>query len=76
MPSIEGAEGDYPTVINQTGGDIALVLQEYAYSKYLGYINITFSDDGKVLSWAGQPVLLDSSIQQGNQCMMFDRCKI
>ena len=40
-------------------------MQDYAFGKYLGNLVVTFSDDGDVLSWSGNPILLDSSIEEG-----------
>ena len=31
----------------------------------MGVLNVTFDDNGEVQSWSGNPVLLDSKIQQG-----------
>lgn len=53
------AAGPYPTVVN----DVPIVTA-YAYGKYLGELNVTFDDDGKVVSAAGAPILLDVSIAE------------
>ena len=45
--------------------EIVPVVQAYQYGKYLGYLNLTFNNDGKLLSWTGNPILLDSSVEQG-----------
>jgi len=59
-PSVERVDGPYPTVIkNRT-----LVVQAYAYTKYLGNLNINFSNDGKILSWSGEPILLDKKYKE------------
>ena len=55
----EGAAGSYPTVVN----DVPIV-QAYAYSKYLGELNVTFDDDGNVLSAEGDPIILDASVAE------------
>lgn len=41
------------------------VVQAYAFGKYLGFLKVTFDDDGNVVRSTGNPILLDSSIQQG-----------
>ena len=48
------AKGAYPTMI----GDTAIV-QAYAYGKYLGELNVSFDDDGRLVSAIGEPLLLD-----------------
>ena len=65
MPSNEGAEGPYPTVVTQDDGAQVLVVQAYAYGKYLGHLEVTFDDNGVVTEWDGNPILLDGSIEQG-----------
>ena len=67
-PSIEKPEGEYPTVIKQDSGDEVLVVQAFAYGKYLGFLQVEFDDAGKVTSWAGQPILLDNFVEQGEGC--------
>ncbi|KAL8186223.1 UNVERIFIED_CONTAM: hypothetical protein K2H54_066268 [Gekko kuhli] len=45
------------------GPDVPVV-QAYAFGKYLGYLNVTFDDEGNVISASGNPILLDSSIPE------------
>ena len=40
-------------------------MQAYAYTKYLGHLNLTFDDNGELLEFQGQPILLDGSKRQG-----------
>ncbi|MCC1494373.1 bifunctional UDP-sugar hydrolase/5'-nucleotidase [Cognatishimia sp. F0-27] len=55
----EDAEGTYPTVVN----DVPIV-QAYAYSKYLGELQVTFDDDGNLTEISGDPILLDASVAE------------
>ena len=64
-PSKDKPKGKYPTVVKQDSGAEVLVVQAYAYGKYLGFLQLQFDDGGKVISWTGQPILLDSSVPQG-----------
>lgn len=41
------------------------VVQAYAYGKYLGSLKVTFDPEGEVVGWAGNPILLNSSIPEG-----------
>lgn len=41
------------------------VVQAFAFGKYLGFLKVTFDDDGEVVKVSGNPILLDSSIPQG-----------
>ncbi|MFZ7091909.1 bifunctional metallophosphatase/5'-nucleotidase [Primorskyibacter sp. 2E233] len=57
--TIEGAKGPYPVMV----GDTAIV-QAYAYGKFLGELNVTFDDEGKVIEAMGEPILLDGSVAE------------
>ncbi|MCV6585995.1 MAG: 5'-nucleotidase/apyrase family protein, partial [Marinibacterium sp.] len=54
----ERAEGPYPVMV----GDVP-VAQAYAYTKYLGMLELTFDDDGNLTAVSGEPVLLDASFE-------------
>ncbi|QUJ75451.1 5'-nucleotidase C-terminal domain-containing protein [Sulfitobacter albidus] len=53
------AAGSYPVMV----GDVPIV-QAYAYSKYLGELNVTFDEAGVVTEVAGEPILLDASVAE------------
>ncbi len=53
------AEGPYPTMV----GDTAIV-QAYAYGKFLGELNVTFDDAGKVVSTSGEPRIMDAAVAE------------
>ena len=57
--SNERAKGPYPTMV----GDTAIV-QAYAYGKFLGELNVTFDDAGKVVEAAGEPLIIDSQVAE------------
>ncbi|KAL4233402.1 5'-nucleotidase [Mactra antiquata] len=60
-PSNEKAAGPYPVEIDQPSGGKGLVVQDFMWGKYLGYINLTFDDNGVVTNYAGNPILLDGT---------------
>ncbi|XP_060521912.1 protein 5NUC-like [Cylas formicarius] len=64
QPDYEPVEDPYPKIITQKSGKKVPVVQAYAYTKYLGVLNVTFDDKGDLISFAGQPILLESSIPQ------------
>ena len=66
-PSNNVIEGPYPTIINKTGGATAAVVQAYAYTKYLGHLRLTFDEDGKLIKWKGQPILLDNNYEEDEE---------
>jgi len=55
--SDEKASGPYPVMV---GG--VPVVQAYAYSKYLGHLELTFDDAGNVTAATGDTILLDASV--------------
>lgn len=65
-PSIDVPVGAYPTTVVQNSGKKVPVVQAYAYTKYLGYIELNIDDEGNVISYKGSPILLNSSYDQGN----------
>ncbi|KAJ8948435.1 hypothetical protein NQ318_007958 [Aromia moschata] len=64
QPDTEQIVDPYPKVITQASGKKVPVVQAYAYTKYLGRLNLTFDDTGDLTYFAGQPELLDNSIPQ------------
>ncbi|XP_002741914.1 snake venom 5'-nucleotidase-like [Saccoglossus kowalevskii] len=65
-PSNEDPYDTYPIVIHP-GDDVTrnvLVVQDYAFGKYLGYLQVTFDTEGDVTEWSGNPILLDDSVEQ------------
>ncbi|XP_034654869.1 protein 5NUC [Drosophila subobscura] len=61
-PSRELPEDPYPTIIFKPDGIKVLVLQAYAFTKYLGWIDLEFDNGGNMLSFRGNPILLDKSV--------------
>jgi 5'-nucleotidase/UDP-sugar diphosphatase len=54
--------GAYPTFVSQEDGTLVPVVQAYAYSKYVGHLELTFSDDGAVVYAGGDTIVLDASV--------------
>ena len=63
-PSFEVPKEEYPIVINH-GSHQSLVVQAYAYGKYLGLIDIEFDKKGNIQAFEGKPILLDESMPEG-----------
>jgi 5'-nucleotidase / UDP-sugar diphosphatase len=55
----ERAEGPYPTMEGETA-----IVQAYAYGKFLGELNVTFDDEGRVIEAVGDPLLLDAAVTE------------
>lgn len=54
--------GPYPTWVDAEAGGIVPVVQAYAYSKYVGHVELTFDDAGNLVYAGGDTILLDASV--------------
>ncbi|MEE6476336.1 hypothetical protein FKM82_011043, partial [Ascaphus truei] len=63
-PSNDVPVGQYPFMVTSDDGRSVPVVQAYAFGKYLGYLNVTFDEQGNVLHSSGNPILLNSSIPE------------
>ncbi|KAH7640432.1 5nuc-like protein [Dermatophagoides farinae] len=64
-PSIEKPNGPYPTIYehaiktsNYENNETTLIVQAFALGKYIGILNLTFNDDGQIVEYSGEPILL------------------
>ncbi len=53
------AEGPYPTMVGSTA-----IVSAYAYGKFLGELNVTFDDEGKIKEASGDPILIDAGVAE------------
>ena len=65
QPSSEVPVNVYPTVVKQNNGDEVLVIQDYTFAKYLGFLQVQFDNNGKITRYSGNPILLDNSVPEG-----------
>ncbi|CRK94465.1 CLUMA_CG007972, isoform A [Clunio marinus] len=69
-PSKEIPEGPYPTVvINEITGRQVPVVQAYAFTKYLGYLELEFDGFGNLIEFNGSPILLDENVEQDSEVL-------
>lgn len=61
--NIDRSAGRYPTVVRAPNGNPVLIVQAYAYGKYLGKLDVTFNHNGVPIKWSGNPILLDAKIK-------------
>lgn len=66
-PSNDIIEGPYPTIVNNTEGGKAAVVQAYAYTKYLGHLRLTFDEEGRLVKWKGKPILLNNKYAEDEE---------
>lgn len=55
--------GSYPEIHTHSDGTTNLVVQAGYAGKYVGVLKAKFDDGGKLISWAGNPVLMDYKIE-------------
>ncbi|WP_207747498.1 bifunctional metallophosphatase/5'-nucleotidase [Pelagibacterium limicola] len=60
--TVEGTP-DYATLIESPSGRAVPIVQAYAFSRYLGDLELNFDADGAVVSATGDTVLLDASFE-------------
>lgn len=68
-PDSEEVQGEYPTVVRQKTGKAVLIVHAFAYAKYLGNLLLEFADNGTLVSYHGNPILMDSSIPQDKRIL-------
>lgn len=56
--------GAYPTFVSQEDGTLVPVVQAYAYSKYVGHLELNFDDAGNLTYASGDTILLDASVEE------------
>ncbi|XP_053694101.1 protein 5NUC-like [Sabethes cyaneus] len=68
-PDIDKPEGPYPVEITNSAGQIVPVVQAYAYTKYLGHLNLEFDPSGKLVSYDGKPILLNGAVERASDVL-------
>ncbi|CAG8500254.1 13897_t:CDS:2 [Racocetra persica] len=57
-------EGPYPTIVKNAGGEDTLIVQAFWSGKYIGRLDVSFNEAGKIVAYSGAPILIDQSIPQ------------
>lgn len=63
LGNMSNAEGDYPTIVEDQNGDEVFIVTAYRWGEYVGYIDVTFDEDGKALAYHGGPIHLDNKTE-------------
>ncbi|KAF9871789.1 hypothetical protein CkaCkLH20_10723 [Colletotrichum karsti] len=64
LGSMEDAEGPYPTIKKNKDGDDVFIVTAYRWGEYVGYIDVTYDNEGKVLAYHGGPIHLTNTTEQ------------
>ncbi|KAJ8023885.1 5'-nucleotidase [Holothuria leucospilota] len=65
-PTDDVVIGPYPTIIipENSPEDQVLVVQDFTFAKFLGFLQVTFDESGKIISHNGNPILLDETVDE------------
>lgn len=58
------AAGTYPTIVENGDGDEVFVVTAWRWDEFLGYIDVTWDADGKILEYHGAPIVLSNATVQ------------
>ena len=59
-----GKEPPYPFVVEKDNKKV-LIVHTSGYGKYMGHLDLIFDDSGDVISYGGNPRLMDHTVEQG-----------
>ncbi|KAK3301848.1 Metallo-dependent phosphatase-like protein, partial [Chaetomium strumarium] len=72
-----GAAGPYPTIVENRAGDEVFIVTAYRWGEYLGYIDVTYDAEGKVLAYHGAPIhLTNATAQDGELQAQIDEWRV
>ena len=61
--TVQGAAGPYPVLVKSPNGRDVPIVQAYAFSRYLGRLDVTF-EGGRVASWSGDTIALANDVAE------------
>lgn len=64
LGDMEGAKGPYPTIETNKDGDEVFIVTAYRWGEYLGYIDVTYDSEGKILAYHGAPIHMTNATKQ------------
>jgi 2',3'-cyclic-nucleotide 2'-phosphodiesterase (5'-nucleotidase family) len=64
LGSAVDSEGSYPTIVKNKDGEEVFVVTAWRWGEYLGYIDVTYDNDGRILEYHGAPIHLTNQTKQ------------
>ncbi|KAF1912079.1 Metallo-dependent phosphatase-like protein [Ampelomyces quisqualis] len=58
------AKGKYPTITENKDGEEVFIVTAYRWGEYVGYIDVTYDPEGKILAYHGAPIHLTNTTKQ------------
>ncbi|KAH7119648.1 5'-nucleotidase protein-like protein [Dendryphion nanum] len=56
LGDMPNAQGKYPTIVKNKDGDEVFIVTAYRWGEYVGYIDVTYDNQGKILAYHGAPI--------------------
>ncbi|KXT13452.1 hypothetical protein AC579_4247 [Pseudocercospora musae] len=60
----EGEEGPYPTIVRNLDDEEVFIVTAYRWGEYLGYIDVTYDEEGRILEYHGGPIHITNTTAQ------------
>lgn len=67
LGDMPNAKGKYPTIVKNKDGDEVFIVTAYRWGEYVGYIDVTYDPQGKILAYHGAPIHMTNTTQQDRQ---------
>ena len=64
LGDMPNAKGKYPTIEQNKDGDEVFIVTAYRWGEYIGYIDVTYDTQGKILAYHGAPIHLTNTTKQ------------
>ncbi|KAF2030445.1 Metallo-dependent phosphatase [Setomelanomma holmii] len=64
LGDMANAKGKYPTIVDNKHGDEVFIVTAYRWGEYVGYIDVTYDPQGKILAYHGAPIHITNKTEQ------------
>ncbi|KAF2713778.1 Metallo-dependent phosphatase [Pleomassaria siparia CBS 279.74] len=64
LGDMDKAEGKYPTIKKNKDGEEVFIVTAYRWGEYVGYIDVTYDAQGKILAYHGAPIHITNTTEQ------------
>ncbi|KAH7099026.1 Metallo-dependent phosphatase-like protein [Auriculariales sp. MPI-PUGE-AT-0066] len=64
LGDMDGAEGKYPTIVQNLDGEDVFIVTSFRWGEYLGQIEVSFAPDGKIVAYTGAPIHMINTTAQ------------
>ncbi|KAF2009593.1 5`-nucleotidase protein-like protein [Aaosphaeria arxii CBS 175.79] len=67
LGDMEDAEGKYPTIVKNKDDEEVFIVTAYRWGEYVGYIDVTYDPEGKILAYHGAPIHITNTTEQDKE---------